>query len=175
MSDSGTSVAGTAKDFDNIRLLWIAAFVIVVDQITKYFVATRLALFDSIPVIDHFNLVRLHNTGAAFSMFNTAHPALFIVLSVGVSAGIMIWLRSNRYGQLLTALAFVFVLGGALGNAIDRATRGYVVDFVQFFVGDWSFAAFNVADMAISLGAGLMILDLLLQTFRPGAADANKA
>lgn len=156
--------------FDNLRLLWIAAFVIAVDQLTKYFVDRALVLYDSIPVMPYFNLVRLHNTGAAFSMLNTAPAAMFIVLSSAVSIGILWWLRSNRHGQLLNALAFVFVLGGALGNAIDRATRGYVLDFIQFFVGDWHFAAFNVADMAISLGAGLMILDLVLQSVRRQAS-----
>lgn len=161
-----SEVKAAKPPFDNLRLLWIAAFVIVADQITKYFVGKSLVLYDSIPVISHFNLVRLHNTGAAFSMLNTAPAAMFIVLSVAVSIGILWWLRSNRHGQLLNALAFVFVLGGALGNAIDRATRGYVLDFIQFFVGDWHFAAFNVADMAITLGAGLMILDLLLQSLQ---------
>ncbi|MGQ3056315.1 MAG: signal peptidase II [Nevskia sp.] len=154
------------KPFDNLRLLWIAAFVIAVDQLTKHFVDRALVLYDSIAVLPHFNLVRLHNTGAAFSMLNTAPAAMFIVLSSAVSIGILWWLRSNRHGQLLNALAFVFVLGGALGNAIDRAMRGYVLDFIQFFVGDWHFAAFNVADMAITFGAGLMILDLILQSVR---------
>ncbi|WP_439641665.1 signal peptidase II [Nevskia sp.] len=154
------------KPLDNLRLLWIAAFVIAVDQLTKHFVDRALVLYDSIAVLPHFNLVRLHNTGAAFSMLNTAPAAMFIVLSSAVSIGILWWLRSNRHGQLLNALAFVFVLGGALGNAIDRATRGYVLDFIQFFVGDWHFAAFNVADVAITFGAGLMILDLILQSVR---------
>lgn len=152
--------------FDNLRLLWIAPFVIVVDQLTKVWVAGALKLYDVQPVIPHFNLVRLHNTGAAFSMLNTAPAAMFIVLSAAVSLGILWWFRSNRHGQLLNAVAFAFVLGGAIGNAIDRATRGYVLDFIQFFVGDWRFAAFNVADMAITLGAGLMIVDLLMQTVR---------
>jgi len=162
MSDAKAAKA----PFDNLRLLWIAAIVIVIDQLTKHFVDRIMALYDSIPVIPYFNLVRLHNTGAAFSMLNTAPAAMFIVLSTAVSIGILWWLRSNRHGQLLNALAFVFVLGGALGNAIDRAARGYVLDFIQFYVGDWHFAAFNVADMAITLGAGLMIVDLVLQSVR---------
>ena len=161
-----SEVKAAKKSFDNLRLLWIAAFVISVDQLSKHFVAKALVLYDSIPVIAHFNLVRLHNTGAAFSMMNQAPAAMFIVLSVAVSVGILWWFRANRHGQLLNALAFAFVLGGALGNAIDRATRGYVLDFIQFFVGDWHFAAFNVADMAITLGASLMILDLVIQSVR---------
>lgn len=159
--------------FDNLRLLWIAPLVIVIDQLSKWLVARSLVLYDAIPVVPHFNLVRLHNTGAAFSMFNTAPAAMFIVLSTAVSIGILWWLRSNRHGQLLNAIAFVFVLGGALGNAIDRVTRGYVLDFIQFFVGDWHFAAFNVADMAITLGAGLMILDLVIQAVRRPHSDGG--
>ena len=174
MSETGVSAAAQGKPaFDNLRLLWIAAFVILVDQLSKYFVGEALVLYDSIPVIAHFNLVRLHNTGAAFSMMNQAPAAMFILLSVAVSVGILWWLRANRHGQLLNALAFVFVLGGALGNAIDRAARGYVLDFIQFFVGEWHFAAFNVADMAITLGAGLMILDLLLQSLGRARPDAK--
>jgi signal peptidase II len=157
---------GGRTPFDNLKLLWIAPFVIAVDQLSKWWVGGSLVLYDSIPVVPHFNLVRLHNTGAAFSMFNTAPAAMFIVLSIAVSIGILWWFRTNRHGQLMNALAFVFVLGGALGNAIDRATRGYVLDFIQFFVGDWHFAAFNVADMAITLGAGLMIVDLVMQSVR---------
>lgn len=152
--------------FDNLKLLWMAPVVIAIDQLTKWLVGRSLVLYDTIPVVPHFNLVRLHNTGAAFSMFNTAPAAMFIVLSTAVSIGILWWFRSNRHGQLLNAVAFVFVLGGALGNAIDRVTRGYVLDFIQFFVGDWHFAAFNVADMAITLGAGLMIVDLVIQSVR---------
>jgi len=156
------------RPFDNIRLLGLSLAVIVIDQITKYFVASRMVLFESIPVAPHFNLVRMHNTGAAFSMFNTAPAAMFIILSATVGIGILWWLRRNRHGQVLVACAFTLILGGALGNAIDRATRGYVVDFVQFYVGNWSFAAFNAADSAITLGAGLLLLDMLIQGFRPG-------
>lgn len=155
-----------ARPFNNLRLLWLSAGVIIVDQITKYLVASKLAYFASVPVIPHFNLVRMHNTGAAFSMFNTAPAAVFIVLSLVVSAGILVWLARNRIGQTRVAAAFALILGGALGNAIDRAVRGYVVDFVQFYVGDWSFAAFNVADSAITIGAGLLLLDMLLQSLR---------
>lgn len=157
MTDSATK-----SPFDNLRLLWLSGFVILIDQLTKYLVVSKLQLFDSIPVIPHFNLVRMHNTGAAFSMFNTAPALVFVLLSVVVGIGILIWLRRHRHGQVLVASAFVLILGGALGNAIDRATRGYVVDFVQFYIGHWSFAAFNGADTAITIGAGLLMLDMLL-------------
>lgn len=152
--------------FDNLRLLGLSLLVIAIDQLTKYLVASRMELLASIPVMPHFNLVRMHNTGAAFSMFNTAPAAMFVLLSAAVSGGILWWLRRNRHGQVLVAAAFTLILGGALGNAIDRATRGYVVDFVQFYVGSWSFAAFNVADSAITLGAGLLLLDMIVIAIR---------
>jgi signal peptidase II len=89
-----------------------------------------------------------------------------------VSVGILWWLRQNPRGQTLFAAALALILGGALGNVIDRATRGYVVDFLDFYWGSWHFAAFNVADMAISTGAGLLILDMLLEARRNRVAAA---
>lgn len=154
------------KPFQNARLLWLSALVIVLDQWTKYLVASQLQLFDSLPVIPHFNLVRMHNTGVAFSMFNTAPAAIFILLGAVVSIGILLWLRRHPTDHTLVAAAFTLILGGALGNAIDRAVRGYVVDFVQFYAGNWSFAAFNVADTAITIGAILLLLDMVLETIR---------
>lgn len=164
-----------SRPFDNRRLLWLSLVVIVIDQITKYLVASRFQLYDSLPVLPHFNLVRMHNTGAAFSMFRHAPAIVFVLLSTAVGLGILWWLRANRHGQVLVASAFTLILGGALGNSIDRATRGYVVDFVQFYVGDWSFAAFNVADSAITLGAGLLLLDMLLQSVRRAPPQSKDA
>lgn len=170
-----TTIHETVKPavFRNIQMLWVSLAVIVLDQISKYLVASRLEQFASVPVLPHFNLVRMHNTGAAFSMFNHAPAAMFVLLSSVVSIGILIWLRRNPGGQRLVAAAFTLILGGALGNAFDRVTRGYVVDFVQFYIGDWSFAAFNLADSAITLGAGLLLLDMLIQSFRERGAKAN--
>ena len=162
----------------NVIWLWLSAIVIALDQLTKYFVARDLERFESIPVMPHFNLVKLHNTGAAFSMFNKAPAAVFVLLSAAVSLGILWWLRRNPVGHRLLAAAFALILGGALGNAIDRVIRGYVVDFVQFYVGSWSFAAFNVADTAITIGAGLLVLDMVLETLRTrgvAAAEAAKS
>jgi signal peptidase II len=156
----------TGFHYKNVYWLWLSAVVILLDQVTKQLVARNLDLFDVIPLMPNLNLVRLHNTGAAFSMLSNAPPAFFILLGVAVSVGIMWWLRRNPRGQALVAIGLALILGGALGNVIDRATRGYVVDFIDFFVGDWHFAAFNVADMAITCGAGLLILDMLLDWLR---------
>jgi signal peptidase II len=146
----------------NIHWLWLSLFVILFDHGTKYLVERDIARFDSIALLPHLNLANMHNTGAAFSMLNSAPAALFILLSAGVSGWILWWLRKHPYDHRLEASAFALILGGALGNAIDRALRGFVVDFVDFYIGSWHFAAFNLADSAISVGAALLVLDMLL-------------
>jgi len=147
---------------NNIHWLWLSLLVIVLDHGSKFLIERDLPHFAVQPLIPHFNIANMHNTGAAFSMFNTAPAAAFIVLGAVVSGLILAWMRRHPYDQRLLGAAFSLILGGALGNAIDRALRGYVVDFVDFYVGSWHFAAFNVADSAITLGAALLILEMLL-------------
>ena len=163
-----------AFHYKNVYWLWLSAAVMVADQITKQLVVRNLGWFDVLPVFPHFNLVHMHNTGAAFSMLSSAPRVFFILLGVAVSVGILWWLRKNPRGQTLFASALALILGGALGNVIDRATRGYVVDFLDFYWGSWHFAAFNVADAAITIGAGLMILDMILESRRGRHAAAAK-
>lgn len=148
--------------YKNVYWLWLSAVVMLLDQVSKQLVVRHLDWFDSIPVIPHLNLVYLKNTGAAFSMLSGAPPAFFATLGVVVSIGILIWLRRHPHGETRVAAGLSLILGGALGNVIDRVTRGYVVDFIDFYWGSWHFAAFNVADMAITTGAGLLILDSFL-------------
>jgi signal peptidase II len=152
--------------FRNVYWLWLTVLTLLLDQVSKQLVAKNMQLFDEIPLLPHLNLKRMHNTGAAFSMFSEASPLVFVAIGVVVSVGILIWLRRNPRGQTLVAVALALIMGGALGNVIDRVTRGYVVDFIDFYVGGWHFAAFNIADTAISVGAGFMVLDMLLEMFR---------
>lgn len=152
--------------FNNIHWLWLSAIVIVLDQWTKLLVVRKLKLFEVVPLLPHFNFVHMQNTGVAFSMFEKSPAAVFIGLCAVVSIGILVWMRRHPYDQRILAAAFALILGGALGNATDRAMRGSVVDFVDFYVGSWHFAAFNLADSAISLGAALLILDMLLESRR---------
>ncbi|MEQ1440263.1 signal peptidase II [Fontimonas sp. SYSU GA230001] len=159
--------------YKNVYLLWLSVLVILVDQITKQLVVRHLDWFDVIPVIPNLNLVHMKNTGAAFSMLSEAPPAFFVLLGTSVSIGILWWLRRNPQGQTLVAAALTLIMGGALGNVIDRVARGHVVDFIDFYVGNWHFAAFNVADMAISLGTGLLLLDMILDWRRMRGAAAN--
>lgn len=145
----------------NVHWLWLSALVIGADQVTKQLVVKNFTLFDSHRLFDWLNLTLMHNTGAAFSILRGATPWLFVGLSVVVAVGILVWLRRNPYGNQLMASGLSLILGGALGNAIDRATRGFVVDFVDFHIGAWHYPAFNVADSAICVGAALLILDML--------------
>ncbi|MFT4047243.1 MAG: signal peptidase II [Solimonas sp.] len=158
--------------YKNVYWLWLTAAVILIDQIAKQLVVRHLQWFDAVPLVPHLNFVHMKNTGAAFSMMSNASPVLFVLLGVGVSVGILLWLRRHPRDQHLVAVALSLIMGGALGNVIDRVTRGHVVDFIDFYVGNWHFAAFNVADMAISGGAALLVLDMLLDTFRRKAAKA---
>lgn len=155
-----------AFQYKNVYWLWISAAVMLLDQITKQLIVKNLGWYDVLPVFPHFNLTHMRNTGAAFSILSSASPIFFILLGVAVSIGILWWLRKNPQGQTLVAVALALILGGALGNVIDRATRGHVVDFLDFYWNSWHFAAFNVADSAISLGAALLIVDMLLESRR---------
>ena len=163
-----------AYQYRNVYWLWVSATVMLADQVSKQLIVRKLGWFDVQPVFPHFNLVHMRNTGAAFSMFASASPVFFILLATVVSGGILWRLRRNPRGQTMVAGALALILGGALGNVIDRATRGYVVDFLDFYWADWHFAAFNLADSAITLGAGLLILDMLLDSRRAKSAAAAK-
>jgi signal peptidase II len=158
-----------AYQYKNVYWLWLSALVIFVDQVTKQMVVKHLSWFDVKPLLPHLNLVHMKNTGAAFSMLSSAPPIFFVALGVSVSVGILWWLRKNPHGQTLIVAAMTLILGGALGNVIDRVSRGHVVDFIDFYVGSWHFAAFNVADSAITAGAGLLLLDMLLEHRRSKA------
>jgi signal peptidase II len=150
--------------------LWLAVVVMVLDQWTKSLVIERFEEFDRIVLLPVLELMRLHNEGAAFSFLSTAggwQRWVFIGLGVAVSAGILVWLRRlPAKGQTLLAAGLSLILGGALGNVIDRVLYGYVIDFIRVHYEDYYFPAFNVADSAISVGAALIILDNLLELDR---------
>ena len=148
--------------------LLIAALIIVADQLTKVLVIGAFQLGDVRPVTGFFNLVRAHNYGAAFSFLHGASGwQRWFFMTIGiVAAGFIIWMLRRHGHQKLFAWALTLILGGAIGNVIDRAVHGYVVDFVQVHAGGWFFPAFNVADSAISIGAVLLIVDELRRVRR---------
>lgn len=148
--------------------LAIAALVIVADQFTKTLIVGWFQLGDSRTVTSFFNLVRVHNTGAAFSFLAGASGwQRWFFVGLGAAAAVFIvWLLRSHGGQRLFATALALILGGALGNVVDRLLHGHVVDFIQVHYGGWYFPSFNVADSAITVGAALLILDELRRVRR---------
>ena len=143
--------------------IWIALAVaiVVLDQITKYFATASLEYAIPVAVFPGFNLTLLHNTGAAFSLFDDQsgwQRWFFSVIAVAVSIGIVFWLKTLDGRQRWAPIALGLILGGALGNLIDRVLLGYVVDFIQVYYQRWTWPAFNVADSAISVGAVMLIV-----------------
>src|SRR5487761_36422 len=143
--------------------LWLSVAVIALDQVSKYLVSSQLAVYDSIRLLPVFNLTLLHNTGAAWSFLAGAsgwQRWSFILLALAVSVAIILWLRYlPRQQHRWRAPALALVLGGALGNVIDRVWHGYVIDFIQLHYQGWYYPAFNLADSAITLGAVMLILE----------------
>lgn len=155
-----------------LGFLWFSLGVIIVDLWTKYLVIQNFALHESLPVMPHFNLFYARNYGAAFS-FLANHDGwqtyFFLGLAIIISAALAVMLYKNRANQKLSNSAYALIIGGAIGNAIDRFYHGFVVDFLDFYWGTAHFATFNVADIAISVGAGLLVLESLLDSHKKKA------
>ena len=158
-------------------LQWLAlAFIILIaDQFTKVLIVGYYQLGDSTYVTNFFNLVRWHNSGAAFSFLAGAsgwQRWFFTVIGL-LAAVLIVWMLKSHAGQKLFAFALACILGGALGNVIDRILYGHVVDFLDFHWGGWHFPAFNIADSAITIGAVCLILDELLRVRRTRSSKAR--
>jgi len=161
IADQGQPAVGSRS----VLWLLLSLVVILFDQFTKDLVVQNLAEFQRINLVPMLDLVRFHNTGAAFSFLANAggwQNWLFAGIAIAVSAGI-IWFQwfLPASGARLLATGLALILGGAIGNVIDRLVQGYVVDFIFVYYGDWSWPAFNVADSAISVGVTLVIIDSL--------------
>ena len=148
--------------------LGLALAVFLADQFTKTLILGYYQLGDSTYVTSFFNVVRVHNTGAAFSFLAGASGwQRWFFIGLGVAAALFIlWMLRQHAGQKLFAFAMACLLGGAVGNVVDRVMHGYVVDFIQLHYAGWYFPSFNVADAAITAGAVGMILDELLRVRR---------
>jgi signal peptidase II len=146
---------------DLSRWLGLSALIIILDQLSKLAISSHFAYGEAMRITDFFNLVLAHNQGAAFSFLNDAggwQRWLFSLIAVVASVWIVYLLRQHAQ-QKLFCLSLALILGGALGNLIDRIAYGYVVDFLDFYWNSNHFAAFNIADSAISVGAALLVLD----------------
>ena len=145
------------------KWLWLAALVFAVDQITKWAVFLGMEYHSMIPVLPFFSFVHVHNTGAAFSFLAGAGGwQRYFFLGIGVVASLFILhLLRKHHNEPLMAVGLSLILGGAVGNIFDRIWHGFVVDFLYFHYQAYSFPAFNIADSAITVGAGLLIWDSL--------------
>jgi len=150
-----------------LRWIWIAITVIVLDQLSKLVVVNTMALGESINVLPVFDLYRTFNTGAAWSMFDDwggIQRWLLSALAIVVSIVLVIWLRRIRLAlQPLLVAGLTLILGGAIGNVVDRLRLGHVIDFVLVYWNDSKFPAFNVADAAITIGAMLVLLETIFE------------
>lgn len=145
-----------------LKWLWLTLLAVLLDQGSKLAIDASMQLYESIPVSPFFNLTYVHNPGAAFSFLSEAggwQRWFFSGLALTISIGITIWLAKLQKHETLLAAALSLILGGAIGNLIDRVAYGYVIDFIDVFYGNSHFPAFNIADAAINLGVFLMLAE----------------
>ncbi len=145
-----------------LKWCWLSVLVIVLDQLSKYLVVKFLIPYQSLSVMPFFNLTLMHNTGAAFSFLSGAGNVslwIFSIIAIVVSMVLIVWLVRTPVERRWFGCALALVLGGALGNLLDRFVYGYVIDFLDFYYLGWHFAAFNLADSAISIGAVMLFIE----------------
>jgi len=160
---------GTTAGGGMLPWLGLALILLIADQITKTLILGTYRLGDATYITSFFNIVRVHNTGAAFSFLAAASGwQRWFFTAIGVAAALFIlWMLRSHAGQRLFSFALACILGGAVGNVVDRLMHGYVVDFLQVHWDNrWYFPAFNLADAAITIGAVCLILDELLRVRR---------
>ncbi|WOT04294.1 signal peptidase II [Shewanella youngdeokensis] len=156
-----------------LRWYWVVVLVFFADQLSKQWVLSSFELYESVTLLPIFNFTYVRNYGAAFSFLSDAggwQRWLFTFIAVGFSVILSVWLRQQPSKMWRLNLAYTLVIGGALGNLVDRLQHGYVVDFLDFYWNSSHFPAFNIADSAICIGAGLIILDSFVS-----ASDAKKS
>jgi len=145
-----------------LKWLWLSLITLVLDQWSKIVIDGSMHLYQSIALVPGFNLTYVHNTGAAFSFLSEAggwQRWFFAAMALIISVVLTIWLSRLKKHEILLAVALSLVLGGAIGNLIDRLAYGYVIDFLDVYYQNWHWPAFNIADMAISMGVFLMLLE----------------
>ena len=152
----------TMRDVVMVKWLWLSLLAVILDQGTKLAIASSMQLYESIQVMPFFKLTYVHNTGAAFSFLSEAggwQRWFFAGLALVISTVIAVWLTRLKQHETLMAVALALVLGGAVGNLIDRLAYGYVIDFLDVYYDAWHWPAFNIADSAITLGVILMLVE----------------
>ncbi|HXK55431.1 MAG: lipoprotein signal peptidase [Gammaproteobacteria bacterium] len=145
-----------------LRWLWLSLLVVILDQISKQLVESNFLVFEVMPVLPYLNLTLVYNEGAAFSFLSDQdgwQRWFFVLIGLTVSLVLIIWISRLTVSQRLSAVALSLVVGGALGNILDRLLLGHVVDFIDVYYRDWHWPAFNIADSAITLGILLLLVD----------------
>ena len=155
-----------------LRWLWLSVAVLMLDQITKQLVESNFLVFEVMPLLPSVNLTLVYNEGAAFSFLSNQggwQRWFFILIGLTVSLVLVIWINRLAVTQRLSAIALSLVVGGAVGNILDRLLLGHVVDFIDVYYREWHWPAFNVADSAISVGVVLMLIDVVREECRRDA------
>lgn len=157
--------------------LWLSLAVVVLDLATKQLALAYLEYADPNPVLPFFDLTLLFNTGAAFSFLSDAggwQRWFFVLIAVAVSVFLVVWLQKTKRTYWWLGLGLSLILGGAIGNLYDRIFQGYVVDFISLHYQNYYFPAFNLADSAITLGAAVLIIDMLFLEAKRNKTEENK-
>lgn len=145
-----------------LRWLWLVVVVLIIDLGSKYLILQNFALGDTVPLFPSLNLHYARNYGAAFSFLADSggwQRWFFAGIAIGISVILAVMMYRSKATQKLNNIAYALIIGGALGNLFDRLWHGFVVDMIDFYVGDWHFATFNLADTAICVGAALIVLE----------------
>ncbi len=143
--------------------LWLSAFIVLLDQVSKYWVVNHLLYQDSIYLLPFLNVTHVYNSGAAFAFLSRAggwQIYFFAALAFVITIFFMLWLRRTPRNFYWRAMGLALIIGGAVGNLIDRVLLHYVVDFIDFHIKGWHFATFNIADAAVSVGALCLLISI---------------
>lgn len=178
-ADSSTVLGfGVPAQAGALQWLWLTFLLILLDLGTKWLASTYLTYAHPVSVLPFFDLTLLHNPGAAFSFLAGAggwQRWFFALVAIGVCVVLLQWLRATPAKQWWMRTALALIMGGALGNLYDRIIHGYVVDFISVHYGGWYFPAFNLADSAITVGAAILIFDMVFVSGRTqGSSTSNE-
>lgn len=157
-----------------LRWLWLTVVILIVDLSSKQLILNHFQLYESIPLMPYFNLAYAQNPGAAFSFLadkGGGQRWFFAFVAIVICVVLIVMMYRQSVNKKLSNIAYALVIGGALGNLCDRLVHGFVVDFIDFYVGDWHWPTFNIADMAICVGAALIILDSCINTDKKASAS----
>lgn len=149
-----------------MKWLWLSVLAVILDQLSKIWVDTSMSLYQSIPVFPGFNITYVHNFGAAFSFLSEQggwQRWFFALLAASISIGIVIWIKRLKPEETLSAISLSLILGGAIGNLIDRVIYGYVIDFFDVYYQSYHWPVFNIADSAITVGVMFMLYESFTQ------------